>query len=250
MFDSLTRYPSQERDASARLKVLAAHRRAFPAVPDAPEGPDVPEWIDETHPPPPPRSRLAQLIARWRTNRRWPVLACAMAVVAVCAAVGLSVARPEREAPPPLPAAAIQTSSPAPTTLVVSVVGRVSKPGLITLPEGARLADAIQAAGGASEADSLTLNMARRLADGEQIHVGVPSPPEAAQPLAKPAKVDLNSAQLSQLDTLPGVGEVTAQRIIDWRTQRGRFTSVEQLRQVDGIGESRFARLKELVTVN
>jgi competence protein ComEA len=133
---------------------------------------------------------------------------------------------------------------------VVSVVGRVSKPGLITLPEGARLADAIQAAGGASEADSLTLNMARRLADGEQIHVGVPSPPEAAQPLAKPAKVDLNSAQLSQLDTLPGVGEVTAQRIIDWRTQRGRFTSVEQLRQVDGIGESRFARLKELVTVN
>jgi competence protein ComEA len=111
------------------------------------------------------------------------------------------------------------------------------------------VADAVRAAGGASDADSLALNMARRLTDGEQVCVGVAAPPEAGPAAAKPAKVDLNAASVSQLDSLPGVGEVTAQRIVEWRGQHGKFTSVQQLRQVDGIGDSRFTRLKELVTV-
>ncbi len=101
-----------------------------------------------------------------------------------------------------------------------------------------------------SEVDALTLNMARRLADGEQIYVGIPPPPEAAPaPQPKPAKLDLNTATTAQLDDLPGVGAVTAQRILDWRTERGPFTAVEQLRQIDGIGESRYSKLKDLVTV-
>ncbi|MFD1051903.1 ComEA family DNA-binding protein, partial [Kibdelosporangium lantanae] len=106
--------------------------------------------------------------------------------------------------------------------------------------------------GGASETDSLGLNMARRLSDGEQLYVGISAPPEVAavESSTKPAKVNLNTATMSQLDELPGVGEVTAKRIIDWRTEHGRFTAVTQLRQIDGIGDSRFAPLKDLVTVS
>ncbi len=98
--------------------------------------------------------------------------------------------------------------------------------------------------------DALALNMARRLTDGEQIYVGIPPPPEAAPtPQSKPAKIDLNTATATQLDSLPGVGTVTAQRIIDWRTERGPFTAVDQLRNIDGIGETRYSKLKDLVTV-
>jgi competence protein ComEA len=202
------------------------------------------EWIDET-PPPVAKPRLAAVL-----GRRLPIVLAVAVVAAICAVAGLVLSRPERETPPPLPAAVVQDHKPtAAQTIVVSVVGRVPTPGLFTLPDGARVADAVRAAGGASDEDSLVLNMARRLADGEQVYVGVPAPPEAGPPAAKPARIDLNSANVSQLDGLPGVGEVTAQRIIEWRGQHGRFTAVEQLRQVDGIGDSRFARLKDLVTV-
>ncbi len=100
------------------------------------------------------------------------------------------------------------------------------------------------------------LNIARRLSDGEQLLVGMAPPP--GQPadggvLGTPAgtsrKVDLNAATLEQLDVLPGVGPVTAQRILDWRAAHGRFASVDQLREVDGIGPARLARLKDLVRV-
>jgi competence protein ComEA len=134
---------------------------------------------------------------------------------------------------------------------VVSVVGRVVRPGLVTLPDGARVADALQAAGGpAPGVDVSGLNIARRLTDGEQIYVGVPAPPEALPGPASggtPEKVDLNTASVAQLDTLPGVGAVTAQRIVDWRSQHGRFTKVEQLREIDGIGPAKYGQLKDLV---
>ncbi|ALG14724.1 hypothetical protein AOZ06_11760 [Kibdelosporangium phytohabitans] len=184
-------------------------------------------------------------------NLRLPVVAAAVVVVAVCATVGILAAQPEKETPPPLPAAATSSSArPVTGRIVVSVVGRVPKPGLVTLSEGARVADAVDAAGGASGPDALALNMARRLSDGEQIYVGIPPPPEAVTvPQAKPAKVDLNTATVAQLDGLPGVGAVTAQRVIDWRTEHGHFTAVEQLRQIEGIGETRYTKLKDLVTV-
>lgn len=141
--------------------------------------------------------------------------------------------------------------------MVVSVSGRVARPGLVHVPEGARVADVIAAAGGALPGVDLAgLNLARRVGDGEQVAVGIPAAPDAgggqatgAGPAAPAAKVDLNTATVAQLDALPGVGPVTAQHILDWRTRNGRFATVEQLREVDGIGEHRFQQLRELVTV-
>jgi competence protein ComEA len=148
-------------------------------------------------------------------------------------------------------------SSAGAARLVVDVVGKVRHPGVYHLPDGARVDDALHAAGGPLRGvDLSSLNLARRLIDGEQIAVGVAG---AAAPTAAagtgsasgPASgpVNLNTAGLAQLEGLPGVGPVLAQRILDWRTAHGRFASVDQLREVTGIGESRFADLKPLVTV-
>lgn len=145
--------------------------------------------------------------------------------------------------------------------LAVDVVGRVRHPGLVRLPAGSRVVDAIQAAGGAAPgADLDAVNLARKLADGEQLRVprhgepasGLPDPATAAGGAAggqPAAPLDLNTATAEQLDTLPGVGQVTAGRIIAWRSEHP-FTSVDDLRQVPGIGDRRFALLKDLVTVS
>ena len=148
------------------------------------------------------------------------------------------------------------TGDPAATAglVVVQVLGQVRRPGLVTVPAGSRVADAIAAAGGLLRAGSSGgLNQARVLADGEQIVV---SPDAVAVPVASatdggagPAVVDLNAATASDLDSLPGVGPVMAGRILDWRTAHGRFTSVDQLREVSGIGARTFERLKPHVRV-
>ena len=140
------------------------------------------------------------------------------------------------------------TIAPALAELVVAVSGQVVRPGLVRLPPGSRVADAIQAAGGPLPGvDLSTVNLARKLNDGELIAVGIPVP--GTDPAA-PSKVNLNTATLAELDTLPGVGPVLAQRIVDHRTKRGPFRTVQDLRQVDGIGEETFARLKDLVVVS
>nr|WP_042194323.1 ComEA family DNA-binding protein [Kibdelosporangium sp. MJ126-NF4]CEL21246.1 comE operon protein 1, putative [Kibdelosporangium sp. MJ126-NF4]CTQ96186.1 comE operon protein 1, putative [Kibdelosporangium sp. MJ126-NF4] len=241
MFNASRREATAGSDPQNRLRQLAAARSGTGP------GEPVPEWIDET----PPQQQSQPRAKERLIGLRLPVVATAVVVVAACATIGILVAQPEKETPPPLPAAATSESAPrVASRIVVSVVGRVPRPGLVTLSDGARVADAVQAAGGASDVDSLALNMARRLTDGEQVYVGIPPPPEAvAVPQAKPAKVDLNTATVAQLDDLPGVGAVTAQRIIEWRTGHGLFTAVEQLRQIEGIGETRYTKLKDLVTV-
>jgi len=144
-------------------------------------------------------------------------------------------------------------------TVTVDVVGRVRRAGVVRLPAGSRVLDAVQAAGGAAPgADLDAVNLARKVVDGEQIRVparGEHPPPPAATGggtgtgAPQPAgPIDLNTATVEQLDALPGVGEVTAGRIVAYRTAHP-FRSVEELRQVDGIGERRFAVLKDLVTV-
>ncbi|MEU7765605.1 ComEA family DNA-binding protein [Nocardia sp. NPDC049190] len=172
------------------------------------------------------------------------------------------------------PGAAMVHTDPAVTTeLVVSVVGLVQRTGLVRLPTGSRVADALAAAGGPSDgADTTGLNLAQRLSDGDQVLVGPAgssqSPPQVGsttvtagdRPLSgsasapgrtssPAAKVDLNTASESDLDALPGVGPVTARAIVAWRTTNGRFTSVTQLGEVDGIGPARLARLRDLVRV-
>ena len=139
--------------------------------------------------------------------------------------------------------------------VVVDVAGKVRRPGLVRLSGGARAFDAVAAAGGALPGVSLdSINLAARVTDGQQIVVG-PGPPVSsggARPSSSggPATpVDLNSAGMDQLQTLPGVGPVLAQHILDWRAAHGRFASIDQLRQVTGIGPAKFESLKPLVTV-
>ena len=144
--------------------------------------------------------------------------------------------------------------------VVVHVAGDVRRPGLVVLPVGARVADAVEAAGGARRAADLTLlNLARPLVDGEQVVVGgAPAPvgPAGAAGAGGPggepaggALVDLNTADQALLETLPGVGPVTATAILEWRAEHGGFTAVEELLEVDGIGEATLADLADLVTV-
>jgi competence protein ComEA len=149
-------------------------------------------------------------------------------------------------------------TSPSATLLVVDVAGRVRRPGLYRLPEGSRVDDAITAAGGPLRGvDLSSLNLAAKVADGQQILVGRPAtglvgavPAGGADVTSQStAPVSLNSATLDQLEALPGVGPVLAQKIIDWRTANGGFTSIGQLTQVSGIGDVTFAEIQPLVTL-
>jgi competence protein ComEA len=156
------------------------------------------------------------------------------------------------ELAPPQAPQSVATSAAVGGQLVVDVAGRVRRPGLVTLPPGSRVADAIRAAGGVRPGTDLTsLNLARKLVDGEQILVGVAgaaAPTSGGSP-GPTNPINLNTATAAELDQLPGVGPVLAQRIIDWRTAHGSFTSVSQLRQVTGIGDSKYADLQSLVRV-
>ncbi|MGP3957293.1 ComEA family DNA-binding protein [Nonomuraea sp. 3N208] len=161
-------------------------------------------------------------------------------------------AQPTPEPLPPLTPAAPSTPSPT-SKVTVHITGKIRKPGVYLLPAGARVADAVTAAGGAARGASTgSLNLARRLIDGEQIMVGAPAGAAApGSPAADPAAaiLDLNSATIEQLEQLPGVGEVLAARITEFRDSHGGFTSVEQLREVNGIGPRKFDEIKPKVRV-
>jgi len=144
--------------------------------------------------------------------------------------------------------------APADQLVTVDVAGKVRRPGIVQLPVGSRVVDALEAAGGARRGVDLTpLNLARVLVDGEQVLVGTPAPAGAAPSTsgtpAPGALVNINTADQTLLETLPGVGPVTAGSIISWRTSNGPFSAVEELVEVDGIGEATLAKLAPLVTV-
>lgn len=165
----------------------------------------------------------------------------------------------------------VAASGPGPAPdqeLIVSVVGLVHQPGLVTLTPNARVGDAVAAAGGALHgADTVGLNLARHLADGEQIVVGLATPagqrsalgssvgesagtgPPPQTPSKAAGPVDLNTASVEDLDALPGVGPITAAAIVAWRSANGRFVSIDQLGEVDGIGPARLEKLRPLVRV-
>jgi competence protein ComEA len=156
-------------------------------------------------------------------------------------------------------AASAGNGAPSPSrrtlTVFVHILGAVAKPGLYELHDGDRAVDAIAAAGGfTAKADQQQLNLARFISDGEQIYVAekgeaqdTPGGSEHAK--ANGAKVNLNTADADALETLPRVGPAMAARIIAWREANGRFSTVEDLMNITGIGEKTFADLKDLVTV-
>ena len=162
-----------------------------------------------------------------------------------------SMSAPASAAPGPSPVAGDQ--------IVVDVVGKVRRPGIAVLPAGSRVVDAVRAAGGMRPGvDPATVNLARPLTDGEQIVIGLPSAPAApAAGATAPtegapaggALVNLNTADQAALETLPGVGPVTAASILQWRAENGGFTSIDELLEVSGIGDATLAEIAPYVTL-
>ena len=275
-----------------RLAFLTSGERD--AVP--PDTPAAPEWLAE------PSGTVLDGDATWSAERRrggfslpdrWRdarfdpgrsgalVLIVVGIVVATATVLGVRSDRPETQSVPSLPAAGVHSLTPAPATttpaaaasapapaeeIVVSVVGLVASAGLVRLPPGSRVADALAAAGGVRDGgDTLGLNLAQRLSDGDQVLVGAATtqaPPSAVGgasagspgPAGAPAAtggglVNLNTATETELDALPGVGPVTAAAIVAWRTTNGKFTDISQLGEVDGIGPVRLEKLRGQVTL-
>jgi competence protein ComEA len=207
------------------------------------------------------RARLGALLAGAGRQR------AAVAVLALAAVLGAGVvwtrAAPRLTGPVEGPggAAAAQTLPPAVRgeaaagRVAVHVAGRVRHPGLVRLAAGSRVLDAVRAAGGSAPgADLDAVNLARKLVDGEQVMIpargqaATAAPPGGTSGAPAAGPLDLNTATAEQLDTLPGVGEVTAGRIVAYRSAHP-FTSVDELLEVPGIGQRRFEQLKDLVTV-
>ena len=163
----------------------------------------------------------------------------------------------------PAPAAPIITvtlrpttpATPTPSTIRVYVSGAVKNPDVYTLPVGSIVRDAMNVAGGpAGDADLDRINLAAPLGDGVQVHFPRKGEPAAAAGGSTPgatagAPIDINTATLEQLETLPGIGPAIAQRIVDYRQANGPFTSIEQIKDVSGIGDALFERLKGRITV-
>jgi competence protein ComEA len=182
-------------------------------------------------------------------SRRHLLLAAGCVVLLLFVGSKLLVRPPSDAALAPPVAPPTETAA---TRVVVDVVGAVRRPGLYRLKQGARIADAVARAGGATrKADLVLINLAAPLADGEQVIVplrgsgvvaGAATPGAAAS-----GPVHLSTATLEQLDSLPGIGPVTAQKILDYRQKHGAFTSVDALDAVPGIGPARLDQLEDLV---
>jgi competence protein ComEA len=193
---------------------------------------------------------MSDLLAALPPRRVLLAVVVAVVVLALASRLLLGHGRAAPAGPAPIAVAPVPA---APPRLVVDVVGAVRRAGLYRLSKGARIADAVAVAGGATRhADLAQLNLAAPLADGEQVVVPVRGRAGAAAGAAPAgaggtAPVQLSTATLEQLDGLPGIGPVTAQKILDYRQQHGAFSSVEELDAISGIGPARLDQLKGLV---
>jgi competence protein ComEA len=233
-------------------------------VPDDPQS----SQIEPFRPLPDPsvRERVDAVIDRLRALGTLSRAALAVAVSAGALVIAIVLLRPAgadpapeeslpRASAPEAPASTPPASSSG-TLVIVQAAGAVVRPGLYRLAPGARVDDLVRAAGGlAPDADPDRVNLAALLADGEKIYVprigeDVPADSSAgAGSSPAPQLVDLNTASIADLDTLPGIGPATAQAIIDYRSQHGRFRSVDELLNVRGIGQTKLDELRPLVRV-
>jgi len=189
------------------------------------------------------------------TLTRGQALMLLVPVTALLVVVGQRLLGSEesRATPAPVPVERDGSVRAEEVQLVVHVSGAVENPGLYRLPEGARVADAVRRAGGLKpRADMAVVNLAAPLVDGEHVVVARrPAPDDAGAgaeaPTGAPAKVQLSSATVEELDALPGIGPVTAQKIVDWRAANGPFRSVDDLDAIPGIGPARVEQLRDLV---
>ena len=241
--------PPEDQDADASGTAHPAARAAPPARAVAPANPAV---------------LAAPMARRVREFTREHLAAVVVVVLVGCGwtAYSLLQARSTPVAVAATPTVlASPTATPSPTTTVlVHVLGAVRSPGVVKLPQGSRVADAIAKAGGlTAAADPGELNLAAAVTDGSQLVIGTRGRPRGelrgdgvegvVSGKAGSATVSLNTATLEQLDTLPGVGPVTAQRILDWRKEHGRVTTVTELQEVDGIGPKTYADIASNVRV-
>ena len=240
------RQPADEPDSLRRLaRVLGTATAGWtPQQPSLADGPGSPDLAERGgHP------------GGWRVSPHPSALTWLLVVgLAVLVLSGYllshhhrAVVAPSDSASPPVPAAVTPTAA----TIVVDGGGRVRHPGLVTLPLGARVADAIDAAGGALRAADIALiDLAAHVTDGQLLLIGVPGAAAVGGTNAggSSGPVDLNTATVEQLDALPGVGPVLAQRIVAWREAHGGFRTVDDLQQVPGIGARKFSDLKALVS--
>lgn len=221
--------------------------------------------IDEAEPPDPPggSGRTGRLARRALDFGREHLIVVAIIALAGCLWAGVSMTQARTV---PVTVASAAPSGPAapastpPPQVQVHVLGAVVSPGVVRLPQGSRVNDAIAAAGGLTDrARPGELNLAAVVADGSQLVIGTPDDPggqvraagggAAGGAAEASGLINLNTATAEQLDTLPGVGPVTAQAIIAWRTKHGRFSQVAELQEVDGIGAKTFASLSDKLTL-
>ena len=189
----------------------------------------------------------------WLERHRSTLATALVVIVAVAAFAVLQVPRrPALQVSAP-------AAPPAPPSIKIHIVGAVQSPGVYQLPADARVEDALKAAGGLNpSADVSSLNLAAPLKDGQQLAVPVAGPSTLgasassvdASSAGPPTKLDLNRASLADLDTLPGVGPVTAQKLLDYRAKQGRFTSVDELKDAKLVTSSTYDKIRELVEVS
>jgi competence protein ComEA len=209
------------------------------------------------------RSPLANL---WIRLGGWPKVLAAVGLVIAMVSTFAVVRAQSSTVPAPTPVVSTDVSTPtvsepSPATIMVHVLGAVNTPGVVSLPEGARVADAIAAAGGLTDqADPGELNLAAVVSDGAQIIIGTHDDPAGdvrigtggqSESSAGSASglININTASQTELEELPGVGPVTASAIISWRETNDGFSSVAELQNVDGIGPKTFSKLEPLVCV-